>query len=279
MTEEQAETLKERLDAEDAPLFFGGFGHGPDHGHLGHVATLETAASYLELTEAELRSQLAGGKSLAEIAEAEGKSVDGLVRTLVDSARTKLDQAVEDGRLTKAQADEIKGGLEERIRELVDRDPGSRRGFMEPRFRHGFGAFHDGHGLPEPARLEPAHPTRGKRSADGRPPLVRLAVRISLPRELGYLVRGIASPKCGITRRGGEGKGTARLSSGGRAVGLDPHRSSRPDPSPTSRATDLRGVPVLPARVPADEHVRRDEESDTLEERSVGAAVDPQLTD
>ncbi|MBA2643363.1 MAG: hypothetical protein H0U82_10610 [Actinobacteria bacterium] len=150
LTEKRAETLKERLDAEGAPLFFGGFGHGPDHGHLGHVATLETAAWYLELTEAELRSQLAGGKSLAEIAEAEGKSVDGLVRTLVDSARTKLDQAVEDGRLTKAQADEIKGILEERITELVNRDPGSRRGFMEPRFRHGFGAFHAGHGLPEP---------------------------------------------------------------------------------------------------------------------------------
>ena len=151
LTEERAETLKERLDAEDAPLLFGGFGHGRDHGHLGNVATLETAASYLELTEAELRSQLADEKSLAEIAEAEGKSVDGLVGTLVDSARTKLDQAVEDGRLTNAQADEIKGSLEERIRELVNRDPGSRRGFMEPRFRHGFGAFHDGHGVPEPS--------------------------------------------------------------------------------------------------------------------------------
>lgn len=35
------------------------------------------------LTKAELREQLAVGKTLAEIAKAEGKSVDGLVQALV----------------------------------------------------------------------------------------------------------------------------------------------------------------------------------------------------
>jgi polyhydroxyalkanoate synthesis regulator phasin len=149
LSQEQADELKERIDSGDSPLVFGGLGlRGFGHvGHFGHLAGLDGAASYLGLTEAELRAELEDGKSLADVAKAEGKSVDGLVQKLVDSASDRLDQAVEDGGLTRARADEIKQDLEAHITDLVNREPGAAaaRGFARPgghrSFEHGFGRF------------------------------------------------------------------------------------------------------------------------------------------
>jgi polyhydroxyalkanoate synthesis regulator phasin len=139
LTEEQAQELKERLESDETPFFFGGHfgvgGHGWWHGHFGPFATLDTAASHLGLTEAELRAELAEGKSLADVARAEGKSVDGLVQALVAAATERIDEAVADGKLTESQADRLKEGLEERIRGLVNREPGS----LGPHLRHRFG--------------------------------------------------------------------------------------------------------------------------------------------
>ena len=138
LTEAQGKALKERIDEGETPLLFGGLGRfGPGHafGHLGHFAKLETAASYLGLSEAELHEQLRDGKTLAEIAKAEGKSVDGLVQALVKDAKTKLDQAVEDGRLTRAQADELAEDLEQRMTDLVNGE------VPERGFGHHFGGF------------------------------------------------------------------------------------------------------------------------------------------
>jgi hypothetical protein len=122
LTEEQAAELKERIDAGDVPLIAFGFGHhGAGHHHV-LFDGFDTAASYLGLTEAELRSRLDDGKTLAEVAKAEDKTVDGLVNAMVAAARQDLNQAVEDGRLTDAQRDEIASSLTERVTELVNRD-------------------------------------------------------------------------------------------------------------------------------------------------------------
>jgi hypothetical protein len=142
LTEAQGEALKERIDSGETPLLFGGLGrHGLGHfGGFGHFGKLEAAASYLGLGEDELREQLGDGKTLAEIAEAEGKSVDGLVQALVDEAEAKLDDAVADGRLTQAQADEIAEDLEERMTDLVNGE------LRRPHF--GFGHRFGGSGHP-----------------------------------------------------------------------------------------------------------------------------------
>jgi polyhydroxyalkanoate synthesis regulator phasin len=128
LTEEQADALKERIDSADVPLVFGGLRslpHDFGFGHFAGLAGLDAAASYLGLSESEVRSRLADGKSLAEIAKAEGKSVDGLVNALVKAADERIDQAVEDGKLTKDHAAELKEDLNDLITELVDREPGS----------------------------------------------------------------------------------------------------------------------------------------------------------
>lgn len=138
LSQEQGDELKERIDSGYSPLVFGGSGVR-GFGHFGHFADLGGAASYLGVTEAELRAELEDGKSLADVARAEGKSVEGLVQKIVDSASERLDQAVEDGRLTRARADEIKQDLKPRITDLVNREPGAARGFGRPGGHHGFG--------------------------------------------------------------------------------------------------------------------------------------------
>ena len=98
---------------------------------------LDAAASFLGVDEDELRQQLRDGKTLAEIAEENGKSVAGLVDAMVDAAAEELDQAVEEGRLTREQADELEGLLEERISGLVEGEL-RERGFGNPGFEPGF---------------------------------------------------------------------------------------------------------------------------------------------
>jgi polyhydroxyalkanoate synthesis regulator phasin len=142
LSEEQGAELKERIESGETPLIFPGLGRhgGFGHGGPGHFGKLEAAATYLGLTGAELRERLADGKTLAEIAGDEGKSVDGLVDALVVEATEKIDEAVANGRLTDEQATELKAGLEERMQDLVEGE--LRAGPLRGGFREGF------HGAP-----------------------------------------------------------------------------------------------------------------------------------
>lgn len=120
LTEAQGKELKARIQADTYPLF-GGRGGGPGGHHRGGSGHhLAAAATYLGLSEAELRASLEAGKTLAAVAKEQGKSVDGLVSALVADRTKKLDAAVTAGRLTKAQRDEIVSGLKERLTALVN---------------------------------------------------------------------------------------------------------------------------------------------------------------
>lgn len=79
----------------------------------------DAAATYLGLSPAELHKRLRNGTSLADVAKAEGKSVDGLEQAIVDAARADLDKAVADGDLTQEQADAMLKRLTEHVDELV----------------------------------------------------------------------------------------------------------------------------------------------------------------
>ena len=142
LTEEQAAELKERLENGTLPLFGG---RGPGHHHAGFgfhgPELLDAAASYLGVTEAELRTELEGGKSLADVAKAEGKSVDGLEAALTNAVEKQLDDAVKAGRLTEAQRDEALDRFEEHVDDFVAREGfGPRRherGVRPAGFDHG----------------------------------------------------------------------------------------------------------------------------------------------
>lgn len=137
LTKEQAAELKRRLEAGDLPLFGGPALGPPGVGHhfglFPALPRLRAAASYLDLTDQQLREKLNDGKTLAQIAKDEGKSVEGLVSALVDATKKQLDDAVADGRLTKEQRNAIADGLEARVRDFVNnaqlRIHHDRRGF------------------------------------------------------------------------------------------------------------------------------------------------------
>jgi hypothetical protein len=90
----------------------GGFGRGGFGWAGGGQWTMfDTAAEALGLTPEELFAELRAGKSLAEIAEAKGvdvQTVHDAMNVARDEARKQaIQQAVEDGRLTQEQADQM----------------------------------------------------------------------------------------------------------------------------------------------------------------------------
>jgi hypothetical protein len=138
LTKAQGDELKARIDSGDLPLGLGGLGH--HGGPFGHFLELDAAADYLGLSESQLRSELSGGKTLAQVARDHGKSVDGLIDAMVGEAKKHLDDAVADGRITRAQADSVLADLKQRITDRVNNGtfrgagPGF-RGFDHERFR------------------------------------------------------------------------------------------------------------------------------------------------
>ena len=68
----------------------------------------------------ELRTQLFGDKTLADVAKARGKTVAGLVAALVADEKKELQAAVSSGRITQAQADEMLANAEARFTDLVN---------------------------------------------------------------------------------------------------------------------------------------------------------------
>ncbi len=135
LTEAQATELKQRIAAGEVPLV----GLGPGRGHHGGqhgLAGLDAAAGYLGLTEEALRARLQDGDTLAEVAQANGKTAAGLVDALVAAAKAELDEKVAAGRLTEAQRTSILADLESRVEGFVNGE--ARFGF-----RHGRrGGFH-----------------------------------------------------------------------------------------------------------------------------------------
>jgi hypothetical protein len=107
--------LKERIDDGDVPLLGlrGGHGFGDYHG-------LDETAAYLGLGEDALRTRVESGQTLAQVAQAQGKSVDGLIDALVAEEKQELADAVAAGRLTQAQADERLTDLRARVTDKVN---------------------------------------------------------------------------------------------------------------------------------------------------------------
>ena len=98
----------------------GGIGVGAATGAKRHHAPgvlLKAAAQYLQIDRAELAKDVRSGQTLAQIATARGKSVDGLEAAMVGAVKTKLDAAVSAGRLSAAQ-EQTKLA---RVQKLVDR--------------------------------------------------------------------------------------------------------------------------------------------------------------
>jgi len=131
ITKAQADAMKARIERGETPLFFGGphrFGGpgGPQrHGDCGRGPfglhdNLSAAAAYLGLTVPQLFQKLGNGQSLADVAKAQHKSVDGLEKAILDGVKKDLDRAVKSGFLTESQAKDALSKAQSRIDDIVN---------------------------------------------------------------------------------------------------------------------------------------------------------------
>jgi hypothetical protein len=90
----------------------------PANGQAGGL--LQTAAGFLGVSVSDLQSDLKSGKSLADVAKAQGKSVGDLVTALLAPAKKNLDQAVSDGKITQAQETAIIDKMTTALTNLVN---------------------------------------------------------------------------------------------------------------------------------------------------------------
>jgi len=125
ITQDQANAMKDAINSGRLPLGgalpFGGFGIHKVGMAAGVGKVIGAAATYLGMTQDQLLTQLRSGKSLADVAKAQGKTVSGLEDAITSSAQTQLDQAVKAGKLTQTQADEIMSELKSHLDDLVNR--------------------------------------------------------------------------------------------------------------------------------------------------------------
>jgi hypothetical protein len=138
---DRAAAIRERIQSGEG---FFGFGHGFGHGFggfffhgLGGPGVLAAAADYLGLDTQALLDKLRSGQSLADVAKAQGKSVDGLKQALLASAKERLDAAVKDGRLTSSQAKDLLDRFQAKLDDLVGAAPPFGRPFF--RLHRGIG--------------------------------------------------------------------------------------------------------------------------------------------
>jgi DNA-binding phage protein len=89
---------------------------GPPHLHVGKI-TLD----YLGLTHKQLHEKLEAGKSLAQVAGDQGKTVDGLKKALLDDAKAKLDKDVTKGKLNSTQESAALDALSSQLNDFVNK--------------------------------------------------------------------------------------------------------------------------------------------------------------
>jgi hypothetical protein len=119
--------IDEIVNAKGELRHFGGPGGPPIRFGIG--ADTAAAAKYLGLDESALRDKLRRGQSLADVAKAQNKDVQGLEDAIVASQKARLDQAVSDKKLTQSEADDLLAMLKSRVADLVNATPPDRPAF------------------------------------------------------------------------------------------------------------------------------------------------------
>lgn len=125
ITAEQADAVTDHLVENRPERPERGEGHGPG-GHRGGPGSFARGVSSEALTDLlgldaqELRQQLRDGATLAEIAAAQDVEAEAVIDELVGELTERLDNAVDNGRLDQAAADDKRADAETRITDMVE---------------------------------------------------------------------------------------------------------------------------------------------------------------
>jgi polyhydroxyalkanoate synthesis regulator phasin len=137
---------------------------GPHHGgfgRMGRFAGLSAAAQALGISEDELATQLRSGSTVAEVATARDVELQSVIDAVVAAEKERLTEAVTDGDLTQAEADQRSADLVQRVTDFVNGEgPGPLPGFGRG---HGFRGHHD---EPEDDTTDPGSTTPGTRGSE-----------------------------------------------------------------------------------------------------------------
>jgi len=121
---------------------------GSGGGILG--ASVDAVAKALNITPAELKADLAKGMTIADIAKSKNIPVDTVINTLVNDATARINQAVQDKKLTQDQANKLEQNLKTAITNIVNNGLRFRGGFAMHGPNGGFGSGRMGGGMPAP---------------------------------------------------------------------------------------------------------------------------------
>jgi predicted DNA-binding protein (UPF0251 family) len=152
ITQDQADKYNGRIDSwtpdRGGPFMFpldrGMERDGREFGMFGQTA-LDAAAKALGMTADELKTELQSGKTLADIATEKQVDAATVKQAIIDAAKAQVDQAVTDGKLTQAQADEMKASIDETAANLDLTQPFF---FGGPGRGHGHGGWGGPFGAP-----------------------------------------------------------------------------------------------------------------------------------
>jgi hypothetical protein len=134
LTQEQADKVAQKLQSS-----MGGRGgrRGPGFGGGAFIqGGLDEVAKSIGISTDDLKTELQGGKSIADVAKAHNVDPQKVINDLVASASAKIDAAVQSGKLKSDMADKLKSHLSDSITKLVNGQfkghlpfgPGGRKG-------------------------------------------------------------------------------------------------------------------------------------------------------
>ena len=100
-----------------------GPGDHDGHGGPGGPPFMSAVKSYLGVTDVQIQMAFSSGKTLADLATANGKTAEGLEAAIVADAKTHLAADVNAGKLTQAQADARLADLSSHVVDVVTKTP------------------------------------------------------------------------------------------------------------------------------------------------------------
>jgi hypothetical protein len=132
LTQEQADKVRQKLEST---LGRGG-PRGPRGGFGLLQGGLDEVAKSIGIPTDQLKTELQGGKSIADVARGHNVDPQKVINDLVAAATTRIDDAVKNNKLPQAAADKLKSHLTDAITKLVNGQfkghlpfgPGGRKG-------------------------------------------------------------------------------------------------------------------------------------------------------
>jgi len=152
LSNEEADAIKEHM--QDSGLVLGLPGgpmgprgmHGPPDMFFGGPPVFDAIAGELGITQERLQRQLLSGKTMRQIAEANGKTLADVKSAAKDAIEEDIDEEIQEGDLTEKQANRLREDLPNMLDRLAH----------GPRFRRGEHALP----LPPPPGFGPPPPLR-----------------------------------------------------------------------------------------------------------------------